>query len=83
MATNDGYQPYPSGLTAEQFATALKNGWTLPETLKLYANCIMSLDPPDNSVCYNPAVFWYCLRTNKMYQPLINEDENIVVWFEV
>lgn len=78
-----GFSPYPIGLSAEQSVQGIKNGYMQPETLKMYSNVITSIDPPDNSVIHNTGSFWFCEKTQKLYQPKINDIENVVIWFEV
>ena len=34
MASNDGFIPYPIGLSANQSVIGIRNGYALPETLK-------------------------------------------------
>ena len=46
MASNDGFIPYPIGLSANQSVTGIRNGYALPETLKEYSHVLDQLDPP-------------------------------------
>ena len=42
MASNDGFIPYPIGLSANQSVTGIRNGYSLPETLKEYSQKLLA-----------------------------------------
>ena len=83
MATLDGFNPYPIGLTASQSVTGIKNGYQLYDILKNYARVYMSETAPTITDVYNFCEFWYCTVTDKLYRASKNDERNIVVWFEV
>ena len=57
MASNDGFIPYPIGLSANQTVKGIRQGYGLMETLKEYSHVSDLLDPPKGSIGYPPAVF--------------------------
>ena len=57
MASNDGFIPYPIGLSANQAVTGIRNGYALPETLKEYSHVSDQLDPPSGDIVYNQHSF--------------------------
>ena len=83
MATLDGYNPYPIGLTASQSVEGIKNGHQLYNILKQYARIYESETAPTINDVYNQCEFWYCTLTDKLYKASKNDQKNIVVWFEV
>ena len=83
MATLDGYNPYPIGLTAAQSVTGIKNGYQLYDILKNYARVYTSETAPTTADVFNQCEFWYCTLTDKLYRASKKVSSNIVVWFEV
>lgn len=83
MASNDGFIPYPIGLSANQSVIGIRNGYSLPETLKEYSHVLDQLDPPSGDIVYNQHSFWYNETNSKLYRALKNESAQITVWFEV
>ena len=83
MASNDGFIPYPIGLSANQSVIGIRNGYALPETLKEYSHVSDQLDPPNGDTVYNQHSFWYNETNSKLYRALKNESAQITVWFEV
>lgn len=83
MATLDGYQPYPTGLTAAQCVLALKRGYNLPDTLANYAFVAKTDTPPTVEDVKTHGEFWFCNITGKLYRAMLNSESNILVWLEV
>ena len=53
MASNDGFIPYPIGLSANQSVIGIRNGYALHETLKEYSHVLDQLDPPSGDDVFN------------------------------
>lgn len=83
MATLDGYNPYPTGLTAAQCVTSLKRGWNLPDTLANYAYIAKTPTPPTLEDVKTHGEFWLCTVTGKLYRAMLNADDNVLIWLEV
>lgn len=83
MATNDGYQPYPIGLTASQSVDGIKNGYQLYNILKNYTRVYESETAPTITDVYNGYEIWYNTLTDKVYRSSKNDEKNIVAWFEL
>lgn len=83
MASNDGFIPYPVGLSANQTVKGIRQGYGLMETLKEYSHVSDLLDPPDARQVYNQSSFWYNERNSKLYRAIKNESAQVTVWFEV
>lgn len=83
MATLDGYNPYPIGLTAAETVAALKRAHVLETTLQEYGNVLESTTAPSVTEVYNHSTFWYNPDTGRLYRGYWNEESSIVVWFEI
>lgn len=83
IATLDGYNPYPTGLTAAQCVAALKRAYLLDVTLQDYAFVAKTETPPPYEDVDTTGEFWFCTKTQKLYRAYRDEDEKIVLWFEV
>lgn len=83
MATLDGYNPYPFGMTAQQVIQALKKGYVLDDTLTNYSQIFKSATAPEYDSVSNTESFWYNTSTDKLYRSVRNTDEQILLWFEV
>lgn len=80
MATLDGFAPYATGMTAREAVDAL---WSARNLESTGAKLIKSETVPSYSNVKNELTFWYNTSTNKLYKARMNEDDRIVIWFEV
>lgn len=80
MATLDGFAPYATGMTAREAVDAL---WAARNLTDTGAKIIKSDTAPTYANVKNELTFWYNTSTNKLYRAHLNEDDNIVIWFEV
>lgn len=83
MASQDGFIPYPIGLSANQAVTGIRNGYALPETLKAYSHVLDQLDPPSGDDVFNQHSLWYNESNSKLYRALKNESAQVTIWLEV
>lgn len=83
MASNDGFIPYPIGLSANQSVIGIRNGYALHETLKEYSHVSDQLDPPSEDNVFNQHSFWYNESNSKLYRALKNESAQVTIWLEV
>lgn len=83
MATLDGYNPYPTGLTAAQCVAALKRAHILDVTLQDYAFIAKTETPPTYDEVDTTGEFWFCTKTQKLYRAVKNDEEKLLLWFEV
>lgn len=83
MATLDGYNPYPIGLTAAQSVAAIKRAYLLDVTLKDYAFVAKTETPPPYEDVDTTGEFWLCTKTWKLYRAYRDEDSKTVIWMEV
>ena len=83
MATLDGYEPYPIGLTAAQTVEALLRAYNLDNELEYYIKLYKSASSPDNTVV-KAGDIWRDISTNKTYSALVGEENNTkyVIWLE-
>lgn len=82
MATQDGYSPYPIGLSAADSVTAIRRAHNLLDTLKSYCEIIPAESAPTYEDIENQCSYWYDTLNNKLYRAFVNEDTSAVVWFE-
>jgi hypothetical protein len=80
MATNDGYSPYPIGLTASQSVEAIRRAYDLDVELEEYVKMIQSETPPAKSTS-KMGDLWYNITSQKIYRAYL--EDNILVWIEV
>jgi hypothetical protein len=80
MATNDGYQPYPIGLTASQATNAIKRAHDLDEELSEFVKITSSITPP-TVLETKTGDLWKNLTTSKIYRASI--EGSTLLWFEV
>ncbi len=80
MATQDGFSPYYTGMTAKQAVQALWNAHNIGTN---FSKIISQETPPGFSEIPNDCSFWYNTNTNKLYRAVRNSDQNILAWFEV
>lgn len=84
MATNDGYSPYPLGLTAADAVIAIKRAFNLDTELLGYVRYSSSATPPTilNS---KHGDLWLNSTTDKLYRASVGVDNGTAVlfWFEV
>lgn len=83
MATQDGFSPYPIGLNAKQSVAAIHRAHTLPETLSHYAFVAQTETPPTYNDVQTSGEFWFNISNGKMYQAYRNDEDKVLVWFEV
>lgn len=80
MATLDNYSPYGTGMSAKQAVEALWNGYNLPNN---YCMIISKDTPPNFNDVKTDCTYWYNTANCKLYRAHKNDEESIVVWFEV
>jgi len=80
MATNDGYSPYPLGLTASQATEAITRAYNLSTELNSYVKITQSAVAPAPSITKN-GDHWVNTTTGKLYRVQIVG--SILTWFEV
>lgn len=76
MATLDGYDPYPLGLTASEVVEALNRAFNLSDGdfAKYYAQNTQPTTPKSGDIWYNTA-------TKKVYLAYVDNFD--VIWIEV
>lgn len=80
MATNDGYSPYPIGLTAAEAVAAIKRAHNLYIELSVYNGFRQSATPPAILTIKNGDL-WFNTTTEILYRA--NIDGTTLLWFEV
>lgn len=80
MATNDGYSPYATGMSAKQAVQALWNAYNINTN---YSKVISQNTPPSYSDVPNDCSYWYNTSTNKLYRGVRNDELVLIMWFEV
>lgn len=80
MATNDGYSPYPIGLTAAQAVAAIKRAYNLNTELGEYVKYKESSIAPELVNTKNGDL-WYNTSTLSLYRAYI--EDTTLLWFEV
>lgn len=80
MATQDGFSPYYTGMTAKQAVQALWNAYNISSN---YSKVISGPEPPNYTDIPNDCSFWYNNSTNKLYRAVRNNDQRLLAWFEV
>lgn len=80
MATNDGYSPYPTGMTAKEATDAL---WNAKNMGSNFCKVITQSSAPGYAEVPNDCSFWYNTSTNKLYRACRNTSLSMIVWFEV
>lgn len=84
MATLDGFQAYPCGMTAQHAVEALWKAHGITETLKGYTKIIESNDPPSIAeFTSNGIMLWWNMSNYKLYKGFKNPYLHLLVWFEV
>jgi len=83
MATQDGYAPYPINLTAKQSVDAIHRAHKLPETLAQYSHIAQTDTPPTYEDIETSGEFWFNTTNGKVYRAFKNDDDQVLVWFEV
>lgn len=84
MATLDGFQAYPCGMTAQHAVEALWKAHGINETLKSYTKIIESNDPPTyTEFASNSIMLWWNMSNYKLYKGFKSPDLQLLVWFEV
>jgi len=80
MPTNDGYSPYPIGLTAQESIDALNRAKNLSDELASYVKYTSGSTPP---IIYDTkdSDLWLNTNTSKLYRASI--DGTTLIWFEV
>ena len=78
MATNDGYSPYPLGLTAVQAVDAITRAHNLSTELLGYVKYTTGVTPPTGS---KPGDIWLNSTTGKLYRAMV--ESTVLVWLEV
>lgn len=82
MATNDGYSPYPIGLTAAQSVQALKRAYNLNTELDGYVEVFeTTVAPTINSDDVKTGDIWKNTGTGKVF--MANVESSVLVWLEV
>jgi hypothetical protein len=80
MATNDGYSPYPIGLTAAEATGAIRRAFNLSTELLGYVRFKSHAERP-NALATKDGDLWYNSTGQKLYRASV--DSGTVVWFEV
>lgn len=83
MATLDGFQAYPCGMTAQHAVEALWRAHGIPETLKRYTKIIEGPTVPGISEFDCDIMLWWNTSNRKLYKGFRNSDLQVVTWFEV
>lgn len=86
MATNDGYSPYPIGLTAVESVSAINRAFNLDEELRGNTNGYgkyydSSTAPSIATNNIKSGDVWRNSTTSKLY--MANVETGILVWIEV
>lgn len=84
MATNDGYSPYPLGLTAAAAAAAIKRADDLDLELSGYVKYFTGAVPP-TIIEAKEGDIWHYTTNDKLYRAAIGDDGGnpVLLWFEV
>jgi hypothetical protein len=90
MATNDGYSPYPIGLTASQSVSAINNAYNMSSILTQYSRFTTAAVPPAISttdshlgtVTTKEGDYWFDNVNYILYRAYIDSSSNLF-WFEV
>jgi len=84
MATNDGYSPYPLGLTAAQATAAIKRAFNLDTEFLGYVRYSSSATPP-TILASKHGDLWLNSSNDKLYKASIGTDNGtaVLLWFEV
>ena len=80
MATNDGYSPYATGMSAKQAVQALWNAYNINTN---YSKVISQNTAPSYSDVPNDCSYWSNTSTNKLYRGVRNDELVLIMWFEV
>ena len=80
MTTNDGYSPYPIGLTAAESVAAIRRAFNLDTELLGYVRYSGTTTPPTILTTKNGDL-WLNASTDKLYRAAI--DGTTLLWFEV
>lgn len=80
MATNDGYSPYPIGLTAAEATNAIRRAYNLSTELLGYVRFKSHTDRP-SAFETKDGDLWYNTLAQKLYRASV--DTGTVIWFEV
>lgn len=78
MATNDGYSPYPLGLTALQTVTAITRAFNLDTELQGYVVYSEGATSPTTA---KSGDLWLNTSTGKLYRA--HFESTVLVWLEV
>lgn len=76
MATNDGYSPYPIGLTASQTVEALNRAYNLSDGD--FVKYVEGMTPPTSPKMGDS---WYNTSTYKIYRAYVHNTS--IVWLEI
>lgn len=82
MATLDGFQAYPCGMTAQHAVEALWRAHGIAETLKKYTKIIVGPNPPGIGEFDCNVMLWWNDSNRKLYKGFRNSDLQLVTWFE-
>jgi len=77
MATNDGYQPYPTGLSASEFVAGVNRVINLDTELATKVTIFSSVDEPTTAT---DSDLWRNTSTGILYRATI--EDGITFWFE-
>jgi len=84
MATNDGYTPYPLGLTAAEVKTAITRAFNLTAELSLYVGFSGNAVVPTLASGIKDGDIWHNTATGVRYQAYVdNIGTPTLVFFEV
>jgi len=72
MATNDGYTPYPLGLTAVEVKTAIDRAFNLTAELGLYVGFTGSTTVPNLLSGIKDGDVWHNVSTGVRYQAYVD-----------
>lgn len=79
MATNDGYSPYPIGLTASETVEAIKRAHNIDNDLAGYVGYSESASTP-SITNVKSGDLWRNTNTNKLFRAYVESD--VLVWLE-
>lgn len=80
MATNDGYSPYPLGLTAAEATSAIRRAFNMDTELLGYVRYKSSVTAP-SVLNTKDGDLWLNATTQKLYRASV--DGTVLIWFEV
>jgi len=80
MATNDGYSPYPLGLSAADASAAIRRAYYLDDELAGFVR-YTNADTAPSVINTMTGDLWYSTTLNKLFRAEV--EGTTLIWFEV